>query len=103
MQTAVNLSFSQFVDAAEQYLNDIVNDGTDHELFISGYLYGHFSLVVSQLIGLETDLPTKLFKLDSEMRQSLKEAFENKELEEGDQLDVFALWGKVIAMEAISK
>lgn len=41
--------FQDYVSALEQLFDDIVITGTDDELFASGYLRGHFDLVVAQL------------------------------------------------------
>lgn len=46
MTTAV---FNQYVAALEQVFDQAVINGTDDELFASGYLRGHVDLVVAQL------------------------------------------------------
>ncbi|WP_241967644.1 YfcL family protein [Pseudidiomarina insulisalsae] len=42
-------SFSQFIQRLELVFDDAVVNGDDDELFASGYLRGHFDLVVAQL------------------------------------------------------
>ncbi|MGQ4276316.1 YfcL family protein [Pseudidiomarina sp. E22-M8] len=42
-------SFDQFIQQLEQVFDQAVQDGDDDELFASGYLRGHFDLVVAQL------------------------------------------------------
>ncbi|MBY6063512.1 hypothetical protein CWI80_03080 [Pseudidiomarina sediminum] len=41
--------FEQFVTHLEQVFDHAVVEGSDDELFASGYLRGHFDLVVAQL------------------------------------------------------
>lgn len=42
-------AFNEFVQTLETVFDDAVTEGTDDELFASGYLRGHFDLVVAQL------------------------------------------------------
>ncbi|RWU12823.1 YfcL family protein [Pseudidiomarina gelatinasegens] len=42
-------AFNHFVQSLETVFDQAVTDGTDDELFASGYLRGHFDLVVAQL------------------------------------------------------
>jgi hypothetical protein len=90
-----NLKFNQFVSTAEQFFDSVVEHGTDHELFISGYLSGHFSLVVSQA---EQQHEFILALLDGRMRDSLSLAFENQELVLQDQNDVVLLWERLFKL-----
>lgn len=82
----------EFAAKVEHYLDSIVDTGTEQELFIAGYLHGHFSLVVSQI---ESDGNDDKQRLDSAMLNSLQQAFEQGELEQDDQQQVFALWQKL--------
>lgn len=42
-------AFHDFVQSLETVFDQAVAEGTDDELFASGYLRGHFDLVVAQL------------------------------------------------------
>lgn len=42
-------AFNEFVQQLETVFDEAVTEGTDDELFASGYLRGHFDLVVAQL------------------------------------------------------
>ncbi|PHR66450.1 YfcL family protein [Pseudidiomarina marina] len=42
-------AFNDYVQSLEQVFDEVVATGTDDELFASGYLRGHFDLVVAQL------------------------------------------------------
>lgn len=81
--------FDQFVSASLAYFDQVVEDGTDQELFVASYLNGHFSLAVSQAIKMAAP---DLVVLDQIMQESLKNAFDNQELSEQDQLQTLALW-----------
>ncbi|GAA0366007.1 hypothetical protein GCM10009092_32940 [Bowmanella denitrificans] len=86
--------FNQFVDEVEAAFDQAVMDGSDHELFISSYLSGHFSLMVARALN---SAEYCLEKLDSAMQQSLTQAFANRELESADQAQVQALWQKMLS------
>ena len=81
--------FNQIVNSIEQAFNDFVDNGTDQELFLSGYLHGHFSLVVSQA-ELAQDLTLEGMK--SRMEASLQNAFSQGELAHDDQGQALAMW-----------
>lgn len=82
-------AFEQLVDTIQNKFDQVVEHGSDQELFVAGYLSGHFSLVVSQcqLQGEE-----HIDALNKGMLESLDKAFANGELEEPDQQDVKAFW-----------
>jgi hypothetical protein len=40
------MSLVSYIDAAQQYFDDLVDKATDDELFAGGYLRGHFDLAV---------------------------------------------------------
>jgi hypothetical protein len=42
-------AFHDYIQSLEQVFDDVVATGSDDELFASGYLRGHFDLVVAQL------------------------------------------------------
>ncbi|MCV2883086.1 YfcL family protein [Aestuariibacter sp. AA17] len=90
MQTVTE--FEQQVDIIERKLEGYVEHGTDEELFLSGYLHGHFSLVVSQaLLAKEYAMSA----LDARMRASLHNAFDAKELEQADQALALSMWERL--------
>jgi hypothetical protein len=41
--------FAEYIERLEQVFDQAVAEGNDDELFASGYLRGHFDLVVAQL------------------------------------------------------
>ncbi|MDO6695332.1 YfcL family protein [Aliiglaciecola sp. 3_MG-2023] len=83
----------EFIQQAESQLDAVVETGTDDELFIAGYLHGHFSLVVSQaLISEQANIKT----LNKLLTENLDSAFAQKELEPEDQQKVILLWQSLI-------
>lgn len=86
-------AFEQLVDSIQEKFDGVVESGTDQELFVAGYLSGHFSLVVSQcqLQGQES-----VEALNINMLASLENAFSEGELEEPDQQQVKAFWASCL-------
>ncbi|MBC3764521.1 YfcL family protein [Neptunicella marina] len=85
----MSLSFDQYVDVIESQFDAAVENGSDQELFMSGYLHGHFSLVVSQC---EQSNNTSVPACNEAMLDSLQQAFDKKELEPEDQQQVLDYW-----------
>lgn len=90
--THSNIPFELFVANVETAFDTVVTEGTDHELFIAGYLSGHFSLVVSHAQQLQE---YHLELLYNRMKHSLNNAFADNELIAADQSDVWQLWNKL--------
>ena len=76
----------------EAALDDVVNHGSDDELFIASYLQGHFAVEARQL---EMHADASLALLDEKMMDSLNSAFNNKELEGDDAAQVKQLWSRL--------
>ena len=77
------------IERIEQALLDMVDTANDHELFVSGYLHGHFSLVVSEA---QNHGENSMRDVNKRMQVSLDAAFQQGELEQADQVDVRNLW-----------
>ncbi|MFT5312769.1 MAG: hypothetical protein ACI8Z9_001250 [Paraglaciecola sp.] len=84
--------FECFVTQTERYLDEVVIEGSDQELFIASYLSGHFSLVVSWA---ELQEDWALEHLSKSMLTNLNTAFLQKELPEEEQKQVLFLWGNL--------
>ena len=91
---AAKQTFDEFVDSTQEYLDSVVVDGSDQELFIASYLTGHFSLVTSNALALDD---YSLATLNSYMQTSLEKAYANNEVEGQDQAQVSALWNRLFA------
>ncbi|AFV86063.1 YfcL family protein [Alteromonas mediterranea] len=79
----------------EASLDDVVNHGSDDELFIASYLQGHFAVEARQL---EMREDASLELLNEKMLSSLDSAFKNNELESEDAKQVKALWARLVAI-----
>ncbi|WP_333969846.1 YfcL family protein [Alteromonas mediterranea] len=79
----------------EASLDDVVNHGSDDELFIASYLQGHFAVEARQL---EMREDASLELLNKKMLSSLESAFKNNELESEDAKQVKALWARLVAI-----
>lgn len=90
------LAEQAFINAVmhiENQLDNVVDHGSDDELFIASYLQGHFA-VISRPLEMEQNATVAL--LDETVKESLQQAFNNNELEPDDQKKVTALWQKLI-------
>lgn len=81
--------FETLIDQIQLEFDSVVESGTDDELFIAGYLNGHFSLVAAQCLNQQR---LDLQALDEAMQSSLNHAFSNQELEEPDQIKAKSFW-----------
>ena len=77
----------------EAALDDVVNHGSDDELFTASYLQGHFAVVARKL---EMDSSATITSLNQNMLASLDAAFANNELEKEDAELVSALWVRLL-------
>lgn len=82
----------------EAALDDVVNHGSDDELFIASYLQGHFAVEARQV---EMQHDATLTTLNEKMNDSLSRAFENNELDNDDAARVTQLWDRLLASSAL--
>jgi hypothetical protein len=83
---------SPYVSEVLAYFDNVVEQGTDQQLFIASYLQGHFSLVISQVLSLPN---SSMEQIDAIMRTNLKQAFGQGELSPQDQLQTLNLWSRL--------
>ena len=69
-------------DNAQLYFDGFVAEGTDDELFASGYLRGHVDLIIGGAMVQEQDLSLEEFV--EQVEASVNKAIKNGELEQGD-------------------
>jgi hypothetical protein len=90
------MSLVNYIDAAQQYFDELVIKATDDELFAGGYLRGHFDLAVGYA---EVEkLTISIDELNITVEQSLVKAYRNGELDEEDKVLVARLWEEVKAL-----
>lgn len=73
-------------DKAQEYFDSYVAEGTDDQLFASGYLRGHVDLVIGTAIVQEETIT--LESLIDDVEKSVNKAIKNGELEQGDIVTV---------------
>lgn len=86
------MSLVNYIDAAQQYFDDLVIKATDDELFAGGYLRGHISLSAA---ACEEQGIDDIERLKARIEQSLEEA--RSELTPADRAIVYALWRELSA------
>lgn len=90
------MSLVNYIDAAQQYFDDLVIKATDDELFAGGYLRGHFDLAVGYAQVEELNL--EISELNDTVEKSLVKAYHNGELNEDDKALVVRIWDEVKAL-----
>ena len=90
---AASTAFIEQIGQIEEALDGVVDHGDDDELFIASYLQGHFAVIARQQ---EMESDATLSSLDDAMQGSLQAAFDNKEVDDGDQEKVLALWQRLL-------
>ena len=90
------MTLVNYIDAAQQYYDDLVIKATDDELFAGGYLRGHFDLAVGY--AEVEQLTISIEELNETVEQSLVKAYRNGELNEEDKALVVRLWEEVKAL-----
>lgn len=87
------MSLVNYINAAQQYFDDLVIKATDDELFAGGYLRGHYDLAVGYAEVEELTITTE--ELNNTVEKSLVKAYHNGELNEEDKVLVVRLWEEV--------
>lgn len=86
-------AFVKQVLAIDAALDDVVNHGSDDDLFIAIYLQGHYAVIARKL---EMRVDACLDVLDHHMSSSLQDAFDNKEVDDADADKILSLWSSLI-------
>ena len=76
------VDLEQLSDDAQLYFDGFVAEGTDDELFASGYLRGHVDLIIGTAMVQESEL--SLDEFVDNVERSVNKAIKNGELEQGD-------------------
>lgn len=76
------VDLEQLSDNAQLYFDGFVAEGTDDELFASGYLRGHVDLIIGTAMVQESEL--SLDEFVDNVESSVNKAIKNGELEQGD-------------------
>ena len=82
------MSLANMLAQAEQYFMDVVDQGSDQQLFIAGYVQGHYSLSYAKL---QQQAEQSVAGFKQLLLASLAQAFAKSELEAEDQQQAYAL------------
>ncbi|MGL5105516.1 MAG: YfcL family protein [Plesiomonas shigelloides] len=89
---------TQFEQRVLALIDEMVEHGTDDELFAGGYLRGHLTLAVADA---EADGVSSLSELAQRVNASLDAAIAKGELSPPDQVLVRNLWQKLYQQAAV--
>ncbi|WP_105201021.1 MULTISPECIES: YfcL family protein [unclassified Pseudoalteromonas] len=90
------MPYSNYVDAAQRFFDDLVEHADDDQLFAGGYLRGHFDLAVGY--AQVENLALSPQELNEQIEQSLVKAYHNGELTDTDRDHVVVIWEQVKAL-----
>ena len=90
------MSFQDYVTAAQNFFDDLVDKANDDELFAGGYLRGHFDLAVGYAQVEGEDLSPH--ELNENVEKSLVKAYRNGELTDEDKTHVVSIWEQIKAL-----
>lgn len=90
------MSFQDYVTAAQNFFDDLVDKANDDELFAGGYLRGHFDLAVGYAQVEGEDLSPQ--ELNENVEKSLVKAYRNGELTDEDKTHVVSIWEQIKAL-----
>ncbi|WP_105255313.1 YfcL family protein [Pseudoalteromonas sp. T1lg75] len=90
------MPYSNYVDAAQHFFDDLVDHADDDQLFAGGYLRGHFDLAVGY--AQVENLALSPQELNEQIEQSLVKAYRNGELTDIDRDHMVAIWEQVKAL-----
>ncbi|MFW8590087.1 YfcL family protein [Glaciecola sp. 2405UD65-10] len=82
-------NIEQYLVSKESFLDAFIDTGTEHDLFVSSYIHGHFSVQAAQLAVDETQSTVSLIEsFEQSLQASIFGAIENNELSPSDAQDV---------------
>lgn len=90
----------KYLDTKEAFLDKFIGNGTDHELFITSYIHGHFSVVAAKTMQhtpLFEDADQAFVFFTEHLQQSIFDAIEKGELESQDAKDVTTMLKQLAA------
>lgn len=82
-----------YIDAAQQFFDNLVETATDDQLFAGGYLRGHFDLAVGYAQVEGVTLSSE--ELNNTIEASLVKAYHAGELNDEDKAHVVEIWEKI--------
>lgn len=93
LENNINCRIESYINDVANFFDQLVPVATDDELFASGYLRGHFDLVVGTLQVNGTAFTTE--DIINQVNSSLQQAINKGELDDTDQVSVESIWLQV--------
>ncbi|TMP39015.1 YfcL family protein [Pseudoalteromonas rubra] len=87
------MSLQAYIEAAQQFFDELVDRANDDELFAGGYLRGHFDLAVGY--AQVEELTLSVDELNAKVEASLVKAYRDGELNEEDKHHVVTIWERL--------
>jgi len=82
-------NLEHYFDVKEAFLDDYIDSGSDHDLFVASYIHGHFSVEAARAITQrDGKLSEQIAMFEAHLQQSIENAIINKELNSNDANDV---------------
>jgi hypothetical protein len=91
------MTITTIITHAEAHFSDVVEKGSDQQLFIAGYLQGHFSLVLATVMQQNIQSAQQFKDI---LLASLDNAFAKQELEIPDQIETKTLVDELFALDS---
>lgn len=86
-------SIETYLDAQEAKLDQFISTGTEHELFLSSYIHGHFSVQAAAVVSQPfSSVEQAIQTFESGLYNSIKQALDSKELDAQDAQDVLKMF-----------
>lgn len=82
------------INRIDDALDDVVNHGSDDDLFVASYLQGHYAVIARQV---EMQPEATLSLLNDKVMSSLQAAFDNGEVDDSDAKKVNRLWDTLLS------
>jgi hypothetical protein len=85
----------QYLDAKECFLDQFIDQGSDHALFVSSYIHGHFSVVAANMPHNIENVDKFTRDFNTRLHDTIERAIADKELSEDDADAVLNMLAKM--------
>jgi len=73
-----------YLEAKERFLDQFIDQGSEHALFVSSYIHGHFSVVAANMPQTFVNLDEFISSFKNRLYSTVEQAIANKELSNDD-------------------
>jgi hypothetical protein len=82
-----------YLEAKERFLDQFIDHGSEHALFVSSYIHGHFSVVAANMPHTLVNLDEFTSTFKARLYSTVEQAIANKELSSDDANAVLEMLG----------